>query len=120
MSEELTLNEYQRRAMTTCMVSCDNQAYMLTGFVGEVGELCGKIAKAIRREKAALKDNYLVGAFTPQELHDIKSELGDCAWFIAGIANTMGWTLQNVCQDNLDKLASRKERGVINGDGDNR
>lgn len=111
MSEELTLNEYQRRAMSTCMASCDNQAYMLTGFVGEVGELCGKIAKAIRREKAA---------FTPQELHDIKSELGDCAWFIAGIANTMGWTLQNVCQDNLDKLASRKERGVINGDGDNR
>lgn len=106
--------------MSTCMDSCDNHAYMLTGFVGEVGELFSKIAKGIRKEKTGFIKNLLVNGFTEQEKHDIKSEIGDCAWFIAGIAKTMGWTLEEICQENLDKLASRKERGVISGDGDNR
>lgn len=32
----------------------------------------------------------------------------------------MGWNLEDVAQGNLDKLASRKARGVIDGSGDNR
>jgi hypothetical protein len=32
----------------------------------------------------------------------------------------MGWSLEDVAQMNLDKLASRKERNVIDGNGDNR
>lgn len=106
--------------MSTCMETCDNHTYMLTGFVGEAGELFGKIAKGIRKDKTAFMDNNLIDGFTDAEKHDIKSELGDCAWFIAGIAKTMGWTLEEVCAENIDKLASRKERGVISGDGDNR
>ena len=31
-----------------------------------------------------------------------------------------GFTLEEVMQQNLDKLASRRERGVIDGNGDNR
>lgn len=121
LSPTLTLNEYQRLAMTTCMHSCDNHAYMLLGLVGEVGELFSKLAKAIRKEKSELMYNNLTsGGFTEQELHDLKSEVGSCAWFIAGLCNTFGWTLQEVCRDNLAKLASRKARGVISGDGDNR
>ena len=33
----MTLNEYQEKAMKTCMSSCDNIAYMLTGLNAEVG-----------------------------------------------------------------------------------
>ena len=32
----------------------------------------------------------------------------------------MGWDLEDVAQGNLDKLASRQQRGVIDGNGDNR
>lgn len=116
----MELNLYQQRAMSTCMYSCDNHAYMLTGLVGEVGELFGKIAKGIRKEKTGFHRNMLLNGFTEEEKHDIKSELGDCAWFIAGVAETFGWSLEEVCQDNLDKLASRQARGVIDGNGDNR
>ena len=121
----MELDEYQARAMTTCMSSCNNWAYMLTGFVGEVGELAGKVAKAIRKEKAVIDYNQLItecgaNAMAETELHDLKSELGDCAWFIAGLCKVMGWTLEEVCQENLDKLADRKRRGVISGDGDRR
>lgn len=116
----MELNQYQERAMSTCMGSCNNHAYMLLGLVGEVGELFGKIAKGIRKEKTEFFKNLLTDGFTEEEKHDIKSELGDCQWFIAGIAKTFGWPLEEVCQDNLDKLASRQARGVIDGNGDNR
>ena len=51
---------------------------------------------------------------------ELMKEVGDCAWFIAGIADCFGFTLEEVMQQNLDKLASRRERGVIDGNGDNR
>lgn len=117
----MELNDYQEKAMSTCMKTCDNHSYMLFGLVGEVGELMGKIAKGIRKEHTEVMRNELVeSSLTEEELHDIKSEAGDCVWFIAGICHVMGWTLEEVCQENLDKLASRKERGVIDGNGDRR
>lgn len=47
-------------------------------------------------------------------------EVGDIMWFCAGLARQFGWSLENVCWANLNKLSSRQERGVIEGDGDNR
>lgn len=117
----MSLNTYQDRAMATCMESCDNHAYMLFGLVGEVGELFGKLAKGIRKNKTCLHYNkFTAGGFTEQEIHDLKSECGDICWFIAGICKTMGWTLEEVCEENLAKLADRAKRGVIDGEGDNR
>lgn len=122
---ELTLNEYQRRAMTTCMDSCDNESYMLLNLVGEVGELASKMAKAIRKGKAVIDYNHFITehgteAMTEQEIHDLKAECGDVCWQIAGLCEVMGWTLEEVCRENLNKLNSRKQRGVIDGSGDNR
>ena len=42
----MTLNEYQKLAMTTCMESCKNDTYMLFGLMAEVGEVADKIAKS--------------------------------------------------------------------------
>lgn len=120
---ELSLNEYQRRAMTTCMESCDNFSYMFLNLVGEVGEFASKVAKHIRKNKAYIDLNKLHqvgGAISDQEIHDLKAEAGDCMWQLAGLCKVMGWTLEDVCEENLAKLASRKERGVVDGDGDNR
>jgi NTP pyrophosphatase (non-canonical NTP hydrolase) len=55
-----------------------------------------------------------------EQLDELKKEAGDIAWQLAGLCQVMGWTLEEVCQQNLDKLASRKQRNVIDGDGDNR
>lgn len=73
----MELNEYQEKAMMTCMPSCENVSYMLLNLVGEVGEL-------------------------------------------AGLCSVLGWGLDDVAQENLDKLKDRKNRGVIDGSGDNR
>ena len=48
----MNLNEYQQKAMTTCMPSSENFSYMFLNLVGEVGELASKVAKDIRRGNA--------------------------------------------------------------------
>lgn len=124
-SKEMTLNDYQRRAMTTCMDSCSNFSYMFLNLVGEVGELASKVAKHIRKGKAMIDGNQFItecgrNALTDDEITDLRKEAGDCLWQLAGLCNVMGWTLEEVCRENLDKLADRKARGVIDSNGDNR
>ncbi len=121
----MTLNEYQAAAMTTCMGSCKNESYMMLNLVGEVGELASKMAKAIRKGDAVIDRNRFITEYgsntmTEQDIKGLKAEAGDCMWQLAGLCTVMDWTLEEVCQDNLAKLASRKERGVIAGEGDNR
>jgi NTP pyrophosphatase (non-canonical NTP hydrolase) len=120
----LTLNQYQERAMTTCMGTSDNMCYMLMGLCEEVGELQGKFSKAVR--KGLLEANHH-NQFVPtegnrgklDELREaIKAEAGDVAWMFAGFCKVMGWSLEEVCQGNLDKLAARKAIGTIDGNGD--
>lgn len=121
----MTLNEYQEKAMTTCMASSDNFAYMLTGLTAEVGEVNDKIAKAIRKGYISLNSNEIILNVSNREEFEkfndgIMSEISDCVWFIAGLCKVFGLSLEDVCRYNLDKLASRKERNVIDGNGDNR
>lgn len=127
MERDMTLNEYQHRAMQTCMESCDNFSYMFLNLVGEVGELSSKVAKLIRKEKAVISENDFVIELTSIEdalddsiYDEMKKEAGDILWQLAGFCKVMGWDLNDVASANLEKLASRKQRGVIDGCGDNR
>ena len=101
-----------------------NYTYMAEGMVGEMGEFMSKVAKGVRKGKMKVSSNTLVILAAKQErpeiLEGLKSELGDILWFVAGMASVMGWTLEEVAQGNVDKLADRQNRGVINGDGDKR
>lgn len=119
----MTLNEYQQKAMTTCMPSCDNYSYMMLNLVGEVGEFASKVAKAIRSEKIKIKESDIcISLDDLEELlpldEQLKLEAGDIAWQLAGLCKVMGWTFEEVCQANLDKLAKRKQAGTIDGNGD--
>lgn len=121
----MLLNEYQQQAMTTCMPSSENFSYMFLNLVGEVGEFASKVAKHIRKEKLALDNNNLQGKWnldddTNTEINELKKETGDILWQLSGLCTVMGWSLEDVAQMNLDKLASRNQRGVIDGNGDNR
>ena len=56
----MTIQHYQDRAMSTCMDTCMNPVYMLMNLGAEVGELQGKIAKAVRSGVADINENRLV------------------------------------------------------------
>lgn len=121
----MKLNEYQERAMSTCMETSANPLYMLFMLGEEVGELQGKFSKAIRKGWISFHDNQMrVNALSVdrKEISEwidlVKKELGDCLWGIAGVANVFSWSLEDVGQGNLDKLAARKAMGTIDGNGD--
>ena len=121
----MELNQYQAKAMETCVEKSANTAYMLTGLSAEVGEVNDKVAKWIRKGIARFDNNYLV--FNTCDINErnaycveLVKELGDVLWFVAGMATRLGVSLEDVATINLEKLASRKKRDVIVGEGDNR
>lgn len=117
----MQLNEYQEKAMTTCMESSHNFSYMFLNLVGEVGEFASKIGKAIRKSHAAVNDNHIVFYEFPtciEQEDELKKEAGDILWQLSGLCKVMGWNLEDVAQLNLDKLAARKAAGTIDGNGD--
>ena len=63
--------------------------------------------------------------FQGKELNDetkqnMVKELGDVMWYLANVAYEFGLSLEEVAENNVLKLKSRSERGVIHGSGDNR
>lgn len=106
----MTLNEYQESTPVTISPKSDVPgAYHALALNGEAGELAEKIKKYWRDR-------------TPFESTQqaIKNELGDVLWYVSAVARDWGLTLEQVAQGNLDKIASRKQRGVQHGSGDNR
>lgn len=85
--------------------------YPALGLASEAGEVAGKIKKAIR-DKGSNLDATTRAA--------IADELGDVLWYVSVLAGDLGYTLEQVAAANLTKLADRKVRDVIRGDGDNR
>lgn len=128
VGQPMTLNQYQGRAMSTCMSSCSNFSYMMLNLVGEVGEFASKVAKGIRKGNIEIGATAMPNKIMPYMNEDewwaketeLMMEAGDILWQLAGLCTTMGWTLEEIAQRNLEKLSSRKKRGVIDGDGDNR
>lgn len=102
---------------------------MLTNLVAEVGEFSGKIAKQIRKGNALFRENKLTPTFLFEDdshlafldmVNELALEAGDILWQLSGVCHRLGYTLEEVAQLNLDKLASRAQRGKIDGDGDHR
>jgi NTP pyrophosphatase (non-canonical NTP hydrolase) len=103
----MNFNEYQKQAFTTATAESQNIYYMTLGLTGEAGEISNKVKKVMRDGKQL-------------DLEDIKHELGDVLWYVAGLATLLNISLEDVADSNIHKLASRKARGVIGGSGDNR
>lgn len=91
--------------------SLSRLVYPILGLVGEAGELANKLKKWGRDSK---------GVSTPEQEDALADELGDTLWYQAAVATGLRVRLDDVADDNIAKLFSRKERGVIQGSGDNR
>ncbi|WP_421276143.1 nucleoside triphosphate pyrophosphohydrolase family protein [Aeromonas veronii] len=103
--DDSSFDHYQEWAETTAVYQ-DN-LYPVLALAEEAGELAGKFAKALR-------------AGTNFNKEAVAKELGDVLWNVALIASELGMTLSDIAIMNFNKIESRKARGVINGEGDNR
>lgn len=83
--------------------------YPTLGLVNEAGEVAGKIKKVFR-------DNY--GVFDEEAVLNLKSELGDVLWYLTQLITELDLSLEEVAEYNLEKIFSRKRRGVLKGNGD--
>ena len=105
----ITATAYQTQAKETAIFPPDRALeYLTLGLVGEAGEVANKVKKVIRDNKIYKSDV------------DIGSEIGDVLWYCAMLCDCLDLNLGKLMEDNLDKLRSRKERGVLGGSGDNR
>jgi NTP pyrophosphatase (non-canonical NTP hydrolase) len=111
----LSFEEYQRLAARTALYpGHDEEAlsmYPALGLAGEAGEVCEHFKKALRDDG---------GTLTRERRAALRKEVGDVLWYVAAIATELDLSLAEIAQANLDKLASRMERGVLQGDGDDR
>lgn len=74
---------------------------------GEAGELGEKVKKYVREDD----EEYLEGA---------RAELGDVLWYLSQLATLLDVSLEDVAEENMDKLLDRQERDAITGEGDER
>jgi NTP pyrophosphatase (non-canonical NTP hydrolase) len=107
----MTIDEYQQQALKTVLPSSNNIPYVALGLSSEAGEVASKIKKWIR-------DNNSDPAKLDKE--SLVAELGDALWYIAVMADMLGFKLDEVAQKNADKLSDRQKRDVLTGSGDSR
>lgn len=115
--DNMALNEYQEKAARTAVYPKNKGVeYASLQLGSEAGEVQGKIAKWIRGDfdEASGSANY-------NKLRElVGKELGDVLWYVSDLAKQFGYSLQEIAEMNIAKLADRAERGVVQGSGDER
>lgn len=110
----MTGNEYQKLAMRTN----DGKSYeRLVEMIGNnrdidmAGLLMGCLGLA--GESGELLDLFKKWIFHSKPLDEdhAKKELGDVLWYVAEIAYSLGWNLDDIMAMNIDKLKARYPEG---------
>lgn len=113
----MNLDKYQKRAaefdLFETAVDLKSPGFLekILGLAGEAGETADKVKK-ILRDKG--------GYASEEDRQALIKELGDVLWYVANIARCLGVPLSEVAEGNINKLASRKKRNKLHGEGDER
>ncbi len=97
----MTINEYQRLAMTTLNPELDRKDVLINGVMG----LCGESGEAIDIVKKWLAQGHEL------DKERLAKELGDIAWYLAETAWALNIPLEDILQANIDKLKKRYPEG---------
>ena len=97
----MTINEYQKLAMTTLNPDLDKKDALINGVMG----LCGESGEVIDIVKKYLAQGHDL------DKEKIIKELGDVAWYMAEIATVLDVELEDVLVQNIEKLKKRYPEG---------
>ena len=97
----MTINEYQKLAMTTLNPALSPKDVLINGVMG----LCGESGEAIDLVKKHLAQGHELNK------EQLAKELGDIAWYLAETATAIGYPLEEILQMNIDKLKKRYPEG---------
>ncbi|MFA6093956.1 MAG: nucleoside triphosphate pyrophosphohydrolase family protein [Elusimicrobiota bacterium] len=104
------MDNYQREAVRTASPLADGQlrlAAFALGLCGESGEVADLVKKHVSH-----------GHDLPYA--KVTEELGDVLWYVANIANVLGFTLGEIAAQNAEKLRSRYPDGFSSDRSRNR
>lgn len=97
----MTINEYQKLAMTTLNPELDKKNVLINGVMG----LCGESGEAIDIVKKWLAQGHEL------DKEHLAKELGDIAWYLAETATALDLSLEDILQGNIEKLKKRYPEG---------
>ena len=97
----MTINEYQKLAMTTLNPELDKKDILINGVMG----LCGESGEVIDIVKKHLAQGHEL------DKEKIIKELGDVAWYMAEIATVLEVDLEEVLILKIEKLKKRYPEG---------
>jgi len=97
----MTINEYQKLAMTTLNPELSEKDVLINGVMG----LCGESGEAIDIVKKWLAQGHEL------DKEKLKKELGDICWYVAETATALGFDLEDVMAANIEKLKRRYPDG---------
>ena len=97
----MTINEYQKLAMTTLNPELYKKDVLINGVMG----LCGESGEVIDIVKKHLAQGHEL------DKEKIIKELGDVAWYMAEIATVLDVELEEVLVLNIEKLKKRYPEG---------
>jgi len=97
----MTINEYQKLAMTTLNKDLTQRDILINGVMG----LCGESGEAIDIVKKHLAQGHEL-----DKAH-LAEELGDIAWYLAETATALDVSLESVLEGNIEKLRRRYPEG---------
>ena len=113
----MNFDEYQKQA-----ASCDfyekTDNVMDAGFLEKILGLAGEAGETTDKFKKIIRDKN--GKISDEDKLAITKELGDVLWYVASISRYLDVPLSEVAELNVEKLQSRKKRGVLHGSGDER
>lgn len=81
-------------------------------------EICVAAGVVAENVKKTLRDND--GVLTDDRRYNIQKALKQIVVALANVASKTNSTLEACAKMNIDKLMSRRERGTLKGDGDDR
>ena len=97
----MTINEYQKLAMTTLNPALSEKDVLINGVMG----LCGESGEAIDIVKKWLAQGHEL------DKEKLAKELGDICWYLAETATALGYDLEDIMAANIEKLRKRYPEG---------
>lgn len=97
----MTINEYQKLAMTTLNPELSRKDVLINGVMG----LCGESGEAIDIVKKWLAQGHEL------DKEKLAKELGDICWYLAETATALDLSLEDVMAANIEKLKRRYPEG---------